>query len=135
MLRDMRDVSEFMKRQRLASFATVDADRKPHVVPVWFTYDDGRVFVQTDRSSVKVRNLKRNNNVAVAIYSAEEAVITKGKGRLVEDEEEFIKRTNQHVNKYNLKLDEQGRDSMGIPLYNSRIRCVVEVTPKKTLFW
>lgn len=124
-----------MKRQRLASFATVDADRKPHVVPVWFTYDDGRVFVQTDRSSVKVRNLKRNNNVAVAIYSAEEAVITKGKGRLVEDEEEFIKRTNQHVNKYNLKLDEQGRDSMGIPLYNSRIRCVVEVTPKKTLFW
>jgi len=135
MLKSLNDVANFMKRQRIASFATVDTENKPHVVPVWFTYDDGKVFVQTDRKSVKVRNLKKNNSVAIAVYSAEEAVIIRGKAQIIRDEEEFVKRTRQHISKYNLKLDEQGRDSMGIPLYNSEVRCVVEITPKKTVFW
>jgi len=135
MLKSLNDVVDFMKRQRIASFATVDTERKPHVVPVWFEYDDGKVFVQTDRNSAKVHNIKKNKNVAITVYSAEEAVILRGEARIIRDEEEFVKRTQAHVNKYNLKLDEQGRDSMGIPLCNSKIRCVVEITPKKTKFW
>jgi len=134
-LKSLDDVAYFMKQQRIASFASVDTEGKPHVVPVWFTYHDGKVFVQTDRNSLKVRNLKKNKNVAIAVYSAEEAVIIRGEGQVIEDEEEFIKRTRQHINKYNLKLDEQGRDSMKIPLYNSRVRCMVEITPKKIVFW
>jgi len=138
-----------MEREWLASFVTVDAERKPHVVPVWFTYDDGKVHVQTDRKSVKVRNLKRNENVGVAVYRGDEAVIIRGKGRVVEDEEQFVKLTHRHIDKYNrlfnlvhktggidyIKLDEQGRDSMGVPLFDSRVRCVIEVTPDKVLFW
>jgi len=135
MPKSFNDVTDFMERQHIASFATVDVNRKPHVVPVWFTHDDGKVFVQTDRNSVKVRNIKKNSNVAIAIYSAEEAVTIRGEGRVIEDQGEFGRRTQQHVKKHNLKLDEQGRDSMGIPLYNSRIQCVVEVTPKKVMFW
>jgi len=135
MLKSLDDVADFMKRRRIASFATVDTKGKPHVVPVWYTYHDGKVFVQTDRNSAKVRNIEKNKNAAVAVYNAEEAVIIKGEGRIIEDKEEFIKRTQQHINKYRLKLDEQGRDSMGIQLYNSNIRCVVEIIPKKILFW
>jgi len=135
MLKSLNDVTDFLKRQRIASFATVDADRKPHVVPVWFTYHDGKVFLQTDRKSVKVRNIKKNNDVAIAVYSDEEAVVISGTGHIIEDEEEFVKRTQQHIDKYNLKLDEHGRDSMGIPLFNSKLRCVVEIVPKKILFW
>jgi len=33
-----------------------------------------------------------------------------------------------------IKLDKQGRDNMGIPLFDPKIRCVIEVTPK-ILFW
>lgn len=76
----MEEVRAFMERERLASFATVDAGCRPHVVPVFFTYEGGRVYVQTDRSSVKVRNLLGNDNVAVAVYRGEEAVIIRGDG-------------------------------------------------------
>ena len=124
-----------MDKERLASFATVDSDCRPHVVPVFFTYENGRVYVQTDKNSVKVRNLSRNNNVAVAVYRGEEAVVIRGKGRVVEDHQEFRRRTQDHVDKYRLQLDDHGRNSLGIPLFDRRVRCVIEATPKSILFW
>ena len=135
MLKSQREVQGFMDRERLASFATVDPNNRPHVVPVFFTYENGKVYVQTDRESVKVRNLLRNNNVAVAVYSGEEAVIVRGKGRIIDGEGEFIKRTQEHIDKYNLSLDKDGRDSMGIPLFNKEIRCVIEVSSERIIFW
>jgi len=135
MLKSMSDIKCFMNKERLASFATIDVDNKPHVVPVFFTYDNSKVYVQADRKSLKVHNLRRNNSVAVAVYRGEEAVIIGGKGRIIENESEFIKRTQEHIDKYHLKLDAQGRDSMGIPLFNFQIRCVIEITCEKILFW
>jgi len=131
----LSEVKSFLARERLASFATVDSKNRPHVVPLFFTYNDGKVFLQADRKSVKVRNIVKNRNVAIAIYSGEEAVIVKGAGRLIVQREEFVKRTQEHIDKYGLKLDKQGRDSLGIPLFNDKIRCVVEVMPKRLIFW
>jgi nitroimidazol reductase NimA-like FMN-containing flavoprotein (pyridoxamine 5'-phosphate oxidase superfamily) len=135
MLKSLGDIQSFMNRERLVSLATVDTRNKPHVVPVFFTYNEGKVYVQTDRNSVKVRNLLRNSNVAVAVYSGEEAVVIRGKGRVIDSHEEFVKRTQQHIDKYKLRLDSQGRDSLGIPLLDEKIRCVVEVTPERVMFW
>ena len=73
--------------------------------------------------------------MAVAVYSGEEAVIIRGKGRIIENDTEFNKRTQGHINKYKLKLDNHGRDSLGIPLFNQKIRCVIEVVPKRIIFW
>jgi nitroimidazol reductase NimA-like FMN-containing flavoprotein (pyridoxamine 5'-phosphate oxidase superfamily) len=135
MPKSLREVQSFMDKERLASFATADPNNQPHVVPVFFIYEDGKVYVQTDRNSVKVRNLLRNSNAAVAVYREEEAVVIRGNGRVIDSEEEFIKRTQDHINKYKLRLDGQGRDSLGIPLFDKKVRCVVEITPKKIMFW
>jgi nitroimidazol reductase NimA-like FMN-containing flavoprotein (pyridoxamine 5'-phosphate oxidase superfamily) len=131
----MQDVKNYMDNARLASFATVTGRSEPHVVPVFFTYDDGKVYVQTDRKSVKIRNLLSNENVSVAVYSGEEAVILRGKGRIIEDNAEFIRRTQDHIGKYKLKSDEEGKDSLGIPLFDRKRRCVVEVSGKHLIFW
>jgi len=124
-----------MKRERLASFATVSSNNGPHVVPVFFTYDDGKLFIQTDGNSVKVRNLKRNNNAAVAVYYGKEAVIIRGRRRIIEKSEEFAKRTQDQIDKYQLQLDEHGRDSLRIPLSNEKVCCVIEVTAKRIALW
>jgi len=76
----LKEVQSFMNRERLAAFATVSPNNEPHIVPVFFTYDNGKVYIQTDRNSVKVRNLIRNINVAVVVYCGEEAVIIRGRG-------------------------------------------------------
>lgn len=97
MLRNLKEVYDYMNRERLASFVTVNSRNRPHVVPVFFTYDDGEVYVQTDRNSMKVCNLLRNNNVAVTVYHGEEAVIIRGKGKVVDSDKEFIRRTQDHI--------------------------------------
>lgn len=135
MPKNMKEVESFMDRERLASIATVDARNQPHVVPVFFTYENGMVYVQTDRNSVKVRNLRDNDCVAVAVYDKEEAVIIRGKGQVLKSDEQFIRRTQEHIHKYKLKLDEHGRDSLGMPLFDKKVRCVIEVTSKRIIFW
>jgi len=135
MPKNTTEVQDYIETQALASLATVGSNNEPHVVPVFFTYEKGKVYVQTDRQSVKVKNLLSNSKVAVAVYSGDEAVILRGKARIVEDEEEFARRTQDHVAKYHLKLDKNGKDSLGIPLFDKSIRCVVEVTSEHTTFW
>jgi nitroimidazol reductase NimA-like FMN-containing flavoprotein (pyridoxamine 5'-phosphate oxidase superfamily) len=135
MLKTLEDVQEFMDKERLASFVTVALDNEPHVVPVFFTYKDGKAYVQTDRKSAKVRNLTRNGNAALAVYKDEEAVVINGKARVIEDEGEFVKLTQDHVDKYRLSLNTEGKDSLGISLFDKNIRCIIEIKAEKVRFW
>jgi PPOX class probable F420-dependent enzyme len=146
----LSEVPAFLDKEWIAAIATVDRRGEPHAVPVWFTFDDGKLHVHTDRNSVKIRNIQHNPHVSMAVYNAhDEAVIIRGRARLVDDEKEFRRLTQAHIDKYNrlynitrstsgidyIKLDAQGRDSIGIPLFDFQVRCVIEVTPEKTLFW
>lgn len=150
MPKSMDAVPSFLNDQWIATLATVDKHGKPHAVPVWFTFDEGKMHIQTDRKSVKIRNIVSNTNVVLAVYNMrEEAVVVRGKARIVDDEEEFRKLTQAHIDKYNrlfniayktkgikyIKLDAEGRDNMGIPLFDTKVRCMIEITPKKILFW
>ncbi len=130
----MDDVGAFMRRERLAAFCTVNSKGEPCVVPMYFTYVDGRVYAHTDRNSVKVGNIRNNDRVAIAVFHDEEAVIIRGTARVVEDDE-FVVRTREHIDKYELQLDAAGKDSAGIRLFDSKIRCVLEVTPNRIMFW
>lgn len=149
MPKSLKDIAAFLNDEWIACIATVDAQNRPHVVPIWFTYDDGKTHIQTDRKSVKARNLLKNPQVAVAVYNnRDEAVVIRGKDHIVENEGAFQKLTQLHLDKYNrlfnkvrgtadieyIKLDEKGRDSMGIPLFDFKTRCVIEVTPETIKF-
>lgn len=43
-----------MDKKRLASFATVSPDMEPHAAPVFFTYENRKVYIQTDRNRLKL---------------------------------------------------------------------------------
>jgi len=53
---------------RTAKLATVRADGRPHVAPVWFDVDDdGSVVFNTGESTVKGRNLSRDPRASVCV--------------------------------------------------------------------
>ena len=53
---------------RTAKLATVRADGRPHVAPVWFVVDDdGSLVLTTGEGTVKGRNLRREPRVAVSV--------------------------------------------------------------------
>jgi PPOX class probable F420-dependent enzyme len=123
-----------MDKQRLAALATISSRGEPHVVPVFFTYSEGKVYIHTDRSSAKVRNLLSNPNVAVAVYDGDEAVVIRGTARIVDDDE-FVQRTREHIAKYRIRLDARGQDDVGVPLFDWKTRCVVEISSRQMDFW
>jgi len=135
MPKSLADVKAFLDYAWISCLATVDAENRPHMVPVWFTYDDGKIHVQTARQSVKVNNLTQNSNAAVTVHNdQDEAVVIRGKAHVIEDEKEFRKLTQLHLDKYNrlfnkakgtegieyIKLDEKDETAWAYPCLISR---------------
>ena len=51
-----------------AKLATVRADGRPHVVPVWFDLDtDPTLYFNTGNTSVKAKNMRRDPRVSICV--------------------------------------------------------------------
>jgi len=60
-----------------------------HLVPIWFNYESGNIYIGTPEASKKVRNVKRNPNVTVLVESSGwpvKAVIIYGKAEVDDSE-------------------------------------------------
>jgi hypothetical protein len=56
-----------LKGTRTGKLATVRADGRPHVVPIWFLLDGDDIIFTTSEETVKGRNLQRSPQVALAV--------------------------------------------------------------------
>lgn len=58
--------------------ATVRADGRPHVAPVWFVYVDNRIWIGTGLTSVRVRNLRSQSAASICLEDGDEPVVADG---------------------------------------------------------
>jgi len=54
-------------RAHTAKVATVRADGRPHVAPVWFALDGDTIVFNTGEATVKGRNLRRDPRVSISV--------------------------------------------------------------------
>jgi nitroimidazol reductase NimA-like FMN-containing flavoprotein (pyridoxamine 5'-phosphate oxidase superfamily) len=87
--------ADFVRWQRVARVATVDAAGMPHVVPVCPVYDGGKIYFATENNR-KVRNLRSNRKVALAfdeyteVWENLRGLVVQGKAaRIIEEGPEF----------------------------------------------
>jgi PPOX class probable F420-dependent enzyme len=59
--------SFLLHRTRTAKLATVRADGRPHVAPVWFVMDGDNVIFTTWHATVKAMNLRRDPRVCLCV--------------------------------------------------------------------
>lgn len=52
---------------RTAKIATVRADGRPHVVPVWFLLDGEEIVFTTWHTTTKAKNIRRDNRVCISV--------------------------------------------------------------------
>jgi PPOX class probable F420-dependent enzyme len=64
---DARRRAFLQEGTRTAKLATVMADRRPHVTPVWFVLDGDDVICTTWHTSAKARSLRREPRVSVCV--------------------------------------------------------------------
>ena len=62
---------EFLKQPHVAVLATIGPGNRPHAVPIWYLYEDGRFVMSTRRGSQKHLNVDRNCQAVLVIDDRE----------------------------------------------------------------
>jgi PPOX class probable F420-dependent enzyme len=66
-LRSLVRLHDLLANARVVWLSTVRPDGRPHVVPTWFDWDGESITIFTRRDAQKVRNVRREPRVMVAI--------------------------------------------------------------------
>src|SRR5438477_5945670 len=65
-------IEQRLRSELIIWLSTVRPDGRPHLVPVWFWWDGATVLIFGQPNSQKVRNLRHNSQVVVALDTADE---------------------------------------------------------------
>jgi PPOX class probable F420-dependent enzyme len=90
-----------INKARVARLATVDSERKPHLIPVVFVFDNGCYFIPIDEKSKRyrpdrlkrVKNIQQNPNVTILIDEYNEDwrklyfIMIQGRASIIGDKE------------------------------------------------
>lgn len=78
-----------LRQAEYAYLITVRADGRPHCVPVCFVWEDNTVLVFSQPDAVKVRNLRQNPHVSLALDSFGQSeylsLVVEGTAELVDE--------------------------------------------------
>ncbi len=82
------EVQRFLGSNTVLQVSTVGKDGWPHLAPMWYVVDDGKVVFRSFTKSQKIVNLERNPKLTVLVetgddYSHLQGVMIKGTARLV----------------------------------------------------
>ena len=119
----------FLRENHFAKLATLKRDGSPHLTPIWFMYEGGRLYVNTTRDRVKYFNIRRDPRVSLLVDNGYSYVIAEGEAR-VADERDAKKDIETLAIKYT--GEEAGKKSARERFWKMD-RVTLEVIPKKVI--
>jgi PPOX class probable F420-dependent enzyme len=132
-------VTEFLRQRLLGRLATASPDGQPHIVPVWFLWEDGAVWISSYRSTRKVIDIEHNRKCAlvVDIENADDgltAVVLEGQAELVSVPADTVKQRIERI--YTKYLGPDGvleQDPQN--WLNSPENVLIKFTPTRVKSW
>lgn len=112
-----------LETQKNIWFGCVRPDGRPHLSPVWFVWYEDKFYIGTDPKSVKVRNLRHNPHVVLALEDGTHPLICEGTACILQTPPS-AGLLSAFLRKYEWDLTQEEQ-------YN----LLVEVTPNKWLSW
>jgi len=81
-----KNVEEFLVTGRIIHVASVTKSGRPHVVPVWYLYEKGKIYIDTKVSTLTSKNIGNEADVELCLgegtaYYDLKAVIIRGRAR------------------------------------------------------
>jgi hypothetical protein len=68
----------YLRSQRTARVATTGAGGSPHVIPLWFVWHDGTLFLNSTLGNPTVENMLRSGRAAAVIDDGDEYDVLRG---------------------------------------------------------
>jgi nitroimidazol reductase NimA-like FMN-containing flavoprotein (pyridoxamine 5'-phosphate oxidase superfamily) len=131
-------IDYLLSQPLIARMATVNVDR-PHIAPVWFLWDDGHLYIETDKNFQKAINLQRNPYCSVVVDDTLGGlrfwgVILQGKVELITEPEDVVLDYVKAI--YTKYL---GREGILAPTPQEMIfkgqHVIIKLTPEKMISW
>ncbi|MDA4119476.1 MAG: PPOX class F420-dependent oxidoreductase [Thaumarchaeota archaeon] len=72
----------FLKGIYFGKIATIRKDGSPHVTPIWYMLDEGKLIVNTTTDRVKYWNIKRDPRVSFLVDDGYPYIMIQGKARI-----------------------------------------------------
>ena len=76
---------EFLRGKHFGKLATVRKDGSPHVTPIWYMLDGGRLFINTTTARVKYHNIRRDPRVSFLVDDGYPYLMIQGRARVAEE--------------------------------------------------
>ena len=86
-------IDEFLSAPRHAIVATHTRSGPPQMSPVWYIYEGGRLYISTEPSTAKFRNLRRDPRISVCVDGGRtdvRSVMIYGSAELIEGKDTRI---------------------------------------------
>ncbi len=78
-------VVSFLKGKRFGKLATIMKDGSPHVTPIWYMVDHGKIVVNTTTNRVKYFNIRRDDRVCFLVDDGYPYVMIFGTARIAKE--------------------------------------------------
>ena len=87
-------VDFLMKGTRTGKLCTVQKDGRPHVAPIWFVWNEGKIIFCTMDSSVKAKNIRSDPQVSICVDDESPPyafVIIQGTAKFSDNQKDLLK--------------------------------------------
>jgi PPOX class probable F420-dependent enzyme len=138
------EVQEFLEANTVLQVATMGADGWPHLAPMWYVVEDGKLVFRSFTKSQKIVNLQRNPQLTVLVetgdeYSQLRGVMVKGTARLISAPDYVLSVYGKLAAKYPMINDQpMTLDSSALEAAFGRFatkNTAVIVEPNTTITW
>ena len=113
--------------KHFADFSTLRRDGSPHTTPIWYMYEEGKFVGNSSQDRVKVKNVKRDDRVALLIHEGYSYVLVEGRARIAK-ERDPLKDIERLAVRY--QGEKEGRKAAR-NYYRKQKRVSIEVVPRK----
>jgi PPOX class probable F420-dependent enzyme len=72
--------AERLRTETIVWLSTLQPDGRPHLTPIWFCWVHDRVWICTNASAVKARNISRDPRVSLCLQDGMKPVVMEGHG-------------------------------------------------------
>ena len=122
-------VEAFLREPHFGKLGTVKKDGSPHVTPIWYMLDDGKLIVNTTIERVKFKNIKRDDRVCFLVDDGYPYVAIFGRARIATERDQ-----NKDIEALAIRYrgEEKGRRDARDRFWKMN-RVSIEIIPEKVV--
>ncbi len=119
------ELNELLSKSDICFIATTKPNGNPHVVPIWFIWHKGKIYFETDKTTVKFANIRKHNRIMLC-FGGKNTYLVEGSVKWFAENELGFPIRKLYQKKYGTDMDDS---------YITDNTLIFEVMADKTQSW